>query len=163
MSMQGCYTFILQSNQEKKFLWYPIGQNRNNLIGLGRVIGYQMEGEVVRAIHAFVHHKNGRLNRGAFAGFENHRTDGQAGRSTPLSDFDVRFFPEPERAISSIGDLDRESQVGRQLDIAIIDHFLIYSQGGRSASVAATQPLDTKENPCCQQERSAEHQDKYRR
>jgi hypothetical protein len=60
------------------------------------------------SIHAFVHHENSGFDRGAFTGFECHRTDGQFGRSAPLQYFDVGLFREAERARPGIGHLDLE-------------------------------------------------------
>ena len=113
----------------------PIGYHRNNLIWLRRVVGFQMDSKVMQAVHTFVHHKSGRSDLGAFTGLEYHRTDGQARRSAPLAHFDVWLFFEPERPLTNVGDLDFESQVGVEFDIAIIDHFLIHSQSGSAAAV----------------------------
>ena len=112
------------------FLRNPVGQDGNNLIRLVRVIGLQMDRKLVRAVHACVHHKNGRSNGGAFARFEYHRTDGQVGRSTALAHFDVGLFFEPERAIAGVGDLDLEGQVGVQRNLTVVDDLLIYGQAG---------------------------------
>ncbi len=67
----------------------PIRNHIHNHIGLNRIIGDEMYCKVVRAIHAFVHHKDAGFNRGAFTGLKDHRTDGQLGWSAPLHDFDV--------------------------------------------------------------------------
>jgi hypothetical protein len=54
------------------------------------------------AFHAYVHHEHGGLDSGAFTRFESHRTDGQAGRSTPFPYFDVWFFFKLERAVPGV-------------------------------------------------------------
>jgi hypothetical protein len=59
MNEPGCQTSLLiKSNQGKPFLRHPVGQNRDDFIRLGGVIGLQVEGKIVRAAHPFVHHKD---------------------------------------------------------------------------------------------------------
>ena len=65
----------------------------------------------MRAAHTCVHHKDRGLNRGAFTGLEYHRTDGQAGRSTPLAHFDVGLFSETERAVAGVRHFNCKCQV----------------------------------------------------
>lgn len=57
-------------------LRYPIGQHIHHFIRLGRVVGDEMYAEIMRSVHAFMHHENAGFNDRAFARLENHRTDG---------------------------------------------------------------------------------------
>jgi hypothetical protein len=60
------------------------------------------------SIHAGVHHKDAGLNGCAFTGLEDHRTDGQIGRSASLQYFDERVLLETQRPGTGVGDLDLE-------------------------------------------------------
>ena len=91
----------------------------------------------MRTVHAFMHHKDTRLNDCALTGFEYHRTDGQFGRSASLDDFDIRLLLEPQCAIARVGDFDRKRFIDAKLHIAIIDLLLIHHDGGRATSVTA--------------------------
>jgi len=57
-------------------LWYPVGQYIHDQIRVVGIICFQMHPEVVRTIHAFVHHEDTGLDSCAFTGLEYHRTDG---------------------------------------------------------------------------------------
>ena len=48
----------------------------NDEIGIGWIIGFEMNGIVMRTIHAWVHHEDAGFNLSAFTGLEYHRTDG---------------------------------------------------------------------------------------
>jgi hypothetical protein len=54
----------------------PIGEHVHNQIRIGGVICLEIHSEVMWAIHACVHHEYSGFNNGAFAWFEDHRTDG---------------------------------------------------------------------------------------
>ena len=51
-------------------------------------------------------------NHGAFAGLEDHRTDGWSRGSTPLEDFNIGRFRKLQRLIADIGDPDIISNRG---------------------------------------------------
>ncbi len=57
-------------------LWSPIRHHMNDEIGVGWIIGLEMDGIVVLSIHPRVHHEHTRFNCSAFTGLESHRTDG---------------------------------------------------------------------------------------
>jgi hypothetical protein len=77
-------------------------------VGSFGVICIEMDGVIVLSIHARVHHKNTGFNDGAFAGFEDHRTDGQIGGSASLQDFDVWILFETQRTSTGVGHFDLE-------------------------------------------------------
>lgn len=108
-----------------------------------------MNAEVVRPIHAFVHHEDGRLDHCAFTRLKYRRTDGQLRRSAPLHYFDVWLFLESQRAITRVGDFDRKLAGLTELDISIIDLVLIHDNGWRSASASTIS---------CKQDRGEEQQ-----
>ncbi len=59
------------------------------------IVGDQVHGKIVRAFHSFMHHENvGSYDR-ALTRLEDHRTDGQRRRSTPLQNLDIGFFLKP--------------------------------------------------------------------
>jgi hypothetical protein len=58
------------------FLWSPIGHYMDDQIGVGWIIGLQMDRIVVLPIHARVHHEDTGFYCGAFTGLDYHRTDG---------------------------------------------------------------------------------------
>jgi hypothetical protein len=62
-----------------------------------RVLGIvcrKMHGKIVRAAHTLMHHEIAGGNCRAFSGTEDHRTDGQIGRSTTRQDLDIRLLAE---------------------------------------------------------------------
>jgi hypothetical protein len=81
----------------------------------------------MRTIHAFMHHKDTGLNSGAFAGLENHRTDGELWGSAPLQNFDIWRFFETQTTITCIRDLDGKGFFYPKFHIPVIDLLLIYS------------------------------------
>jgi hypothetical protein len=84
-----------------------------------------MHGVIVWAIHAGVHHEDSGLDRSAFAGIEDHRTDGQIRRSAPLQDFDVWFLLEAQHSVASVGDFDGELPIVAKLDITVVEFLLV--------------------------------------
>jgi len=78
----------------------------NYYICLSRIIGDQMHCKVMGAFHAGMHHEDTGLNGSALTWFEDHRTDGQRGRSTSLHYFYIRRFFETQHAITLVSDLD---------------------------------------------------------
>lgn len=98
----------------------PIRENGDDFIGFGRVVGWQMQAEVMQPAHGPMH-KEFHADGCAFAWFDGHRTDGRGGRSTAFQNFNVRRFSEPEGLIANIGDLHhRADRHPAQLDGAII-------------------------------------------
>lgn len=61
----------------------------------------------MHAIHALVHHELHR-QRGAFARFESHRTDGRSGWSASIHNFDVGILGKLQRLITHVGELKRD-------------------------------------------------------
>jgi hypothetical protein len=112
------------------------------------IVGFQVDREVMRTIHPFMHHKRAGLNERAFTGLENHRTDGQLRRSAPLQDFDVGGFLQAQGAIPGVGDPDREGFADTKLHVPVVDYLPVDDEGWRSAAT-----------PVCQEERSKHQQD----
>ena len=106
----------------------PIGDYIYNQVGVVRVIRDQMHSEIVRPIHAFMHHEHSRLYYCAFTGLQYHRTDGQFGRSAPLQDFDVGLLFEAQRTVTGICDLDGELPGLTELHVSIVNPFLIHGK-----------------------------------
>ncbi len=75
------------------FLLHPIGEDLDDFIRLGWIIGLQMQAEIVLAAHIPVHHVFHR-NHGAVTRLDDHRTDGRGGGSAPLLDFHERRLAE---------------------------------------------------------------------
>ena len=48
----------------------------NDEIGIGWIIGFEMNSIVMRSIHTRVHHEDAGFNFSALTGLEYHRTDG---------------------------------------------------------------------------------------
>lgn len=136
---QGLPLLFGQPLDEVDFLsWTPVGYDMYDKIGVGRIIGLQVDGIIMRAIHPFVHHKDTGLNCGALTGLEYHRTDGKFGRSASLQYFDVRVFFETQCPITGVGDLQGELAVLAKLDITVIDLVLIHGKLWSSADVSST-------------------------
>jgi len=83
----------------------PIRENRDDRIGLGWVVGRQVQTEVMQTTHVAVH-KKFHTDGCAITWFDGHRTDGWSRRSTPFQNFNVRRFGEPQGLVANIGDLD---------------------------------------------------------
>jgi hypothetical protein len=126
------------------------------------IIGLQVHGIVVLAIHARMHHKNAGFNIGAFTWLKDHRTDGQFGRSAPLQDFDIRFVLETKNASPAVGDLDLEGLVVAKGHIAVVDLLRVCGDLGRAVSTATSTPGT---GPVSQKERGNDQQDpaKYKK
>ncbi|MHB8777171.1 MAG: hypothetical protein ACYC6R_05335 [Anaerolineales bacterium] len=60
-----------------------------------------MNCKIMRTVHAFVHHEDAGFNERAFARLDDHRTDGQFGRSASLQYLDVRYSFETQYPIIS--------------------------------------------------------------
>lgn len=80
----------------------------HNEVGVLGIVCHEMHGEIVRAIHAAVHYEVAGGDRRAFSGFEDHRTDGQIGRSATLQDLDIRPLGETQFGAADIGHLEIE-------------------------------------------------------
>ncbi len=119
-------------------LGYPVGQHVHNQIWILSIVRLQMHRKVMRTIHTFVHHENAGLDRSAFAGLENHRTDGQIGRSASLQYFNVGLVFEAQRTRACVGDLDGKGFVHAKLHITKINLLLIDGNGWCSAASIAT-------------------------
>src|SRR5215207_1542961 len=107
-----------------------------------------MHAEVMRSIHAFMHHEDSRLDQSAFTGLKYHRTDGQFWRSAPLQHFDIRLLFESQHAIAHVRDLDGKLAGLTKFDICIIDLFRIDSDGWRPATcpgIACKQDRDKEQ------------------
>jgi hypothetical protein len=97
-----------------------------------------MNAKIVRTVHTCMHHKDTGFNRCTFTGLEDHRTDGQVGRSAALQDFDIWFFLEAQQAITSIGDFDGKGFVDTKMHVAVINFFLVNHQFWRATTIATT-------------------------
>ena len=82
-------------------LLHPIRQNGQLHLRFRRIVGPEMDAEVMLAAHVAVHHEL-QNQAGALAGLEGHRTDDRSGRSTSLYDFDVGLLAEDERLITNV-------------------------------------------------------------
>jgi hypothetical protein len=89
-------------SQEISILWHPIRQHGQGVVGLGWVIGRQMDGEIMHAAHITVHHEL-HFDLGAVTRLKDHRTDGRSRRSAPLHDFNVRLLTEAQWLVTDIG------------------------------------------------------------
>ena len=96
-----------------------------------------MNPEVVRTVHAFVHHEDTGLDDCAFARLEYHRTDGQFGRSAALQYFDVWFFLETQSAVACVCDFYGEGLLHVKFHIAVINLLPIHRNGWGSAATSA--------------------------
>jgi hypothetical protein len=120
-------------------------------IGIVWVIRYEMQRIIVLSVHAGVHHEDAGFDGCAFAGLEDHRTDGQFGRSAALQDLDMGLLLEAQRAIAGVGDFDREGFIVSKLDIAVVDFLLVHRDLGSPAATSAA--------PVGEQEYSEKQQD----
>jgi hypothetical protein len=91
----------------------PIGEDGERDVFLVGIVVRDVNSEVMLPAHITVHHKLHRKGR-RFTWLESHRTDDWGRKSTPLLDFNIRFFREKKRLIAGIGyckgDLDRGAQ-----------------------------------------------------
>lgn len=94
MQPEGCIhsnpTELLKAIGAKLGLRHPIGFNNKQLFRLHRIIGAQVDPELMRAIHTRMHHvveDNGRF----FTGIDCRRTDDSLGRSAALQYFNGRL------------------------------------------------------------------------
>ncbi len=85
------------------------------------VVGLEMHSIIMRSTHPRVHHERARLDVGALARLQDHRTDGQCRRSAPLQDFNIRLLAETQDSIADIGNLDPERLIITKLHVALID------------------------------------------
>jgi hypothetical protein len=69
--------------------------------GLG-VIGHEMDGVIVLSVHTGMHHEDAGFYGRAFTRFEDHRTDGQIGRSAPLQYLDIWILFESQQSIAVV-------------------------------------------------------------
>src|SRR5215213_7775890 len=107
-----------------------------------------MNPEIVRTIHAFMHHEDSRLDHSAFTGLKYHRTDGQFRRSASLQHFDIRLLFESQHAIANVRDLDSKLASLTKFDISIIDLVLVDSDGWHTATcpvIACKQDRDKEQ------------------
>jgi hypothetical protein len=112
----------------------PIGKDVHDQIGVNRIIADEVDCKIMWTIHAFVHHEGCGFYRGAFSWIEDHRTDGQIRRSTPLQYLDEGLFLEAQDPVTSVGDLDGEDFWIVEFYIPIIDLLLIHSQNWGTAT-----------------------------
>lgn len=122
-------------------LRYPIGYYIHNHIRIYRVVGPEMNSEVMWTIHAFVHHEDTGLDNCAFTGLEDHRTDGKLRGSAPLNYLDVRVFLETPCAVACVRHFDGKSLVDAKLHITVIDLLLIHRDGRHAATHSKHQRL----------------------
>jgi hypothetical protein len=107
----------------------------NNQICVPGIIGHKVNRVFMLAVHARMHHKDAGFYGCAFAGFEDHRTDGQIGRSASLQDFDIRILFKTQRPIAGVGNIYFKLFVIPEWDIAIVDLCLVNGDHGGAASV----------------------------
>jgi hypothetical protein len=131
----------------------------NNQVRGIRIVGLEVYPVVVLAIHARMHHENAGLEIGAFAWFECHRTDGQAGRSAALQYFNVRLLFKPKQAIPGVSHLDLELAILAELDIAIINGLLIHGHIRRAAAIVRRAAVGKEEH--CYNEKKAPQSDQW--
>lgn len=123
----------------------------HNQVGIFWVICYEMHRIIVFSVHAWVHHEDAGCDVRALAGLEDHRTDGQLGRSASLQNFDIRLLFEAQPAVAVVGDFDPERSVLAKFDIPVVDVLLVNSDPGRPTGIPAA--------PAGNQERSQHQQD----
>jgi hypothetical protein len=109
----------------------------HNQIWICWVIRHEMHSIIMLSIHAGVHHEDAGFDGSAFAGPEDHRTDGQLGRSASLQNFDAWLPFEAQYTIAGVGDFDREGFVVAKLDVAIVDFLLVHNDPGSPATIPA--------------------------
>ena len=107
----------------------PVRKNPDFLIWLGLIIRVEVQAEIVLATHITVHQISKR-DRSAFAGLEDHRTDGRCGGSAPLFNFKIRCFGEEERLIAHVGDENNIRNLVPQRDFAVVDGIFLNFKPG---------------------------------
>lgn len=86
-------------------LGHPVRKDLDFLIGVGGIIGLEMQPEIMQPAHTAVHHGLHPDSR-RLSGVEDHRTDGRDRGSTSLGYLQVRFLGKPQRLVTGIGDAD---------------------------------------------------------
>lgn len=144
------------------YLLHPIRKHGYDHIRLRGVIGGQVQTEIMQTAHIPVH-RIFHGDKSALTWLENHRTDGCVRRSTPLNEFDIRVIGKPQRLIPDIGHLHPGSDHRPQLDFAIVDPLLVYSQRWRAgySRCRFTTPLDCQCNPGSQNHHPRQRQPQW--